>query len=77
MPVWERVLREVMVKHRGKLAGAVAGFVVALLVISLGFLKSLFVVFCVAAGYLVGRRLDSTHEDILDILDRILPPGDR
>lgn len=77
MRVWETVLREVMAKHRGKLVGAAAGFFIAFLIISLGFLKSLLVVFCVVAGYLVGRRLDSTHEDIVDILDRILPPGDR
>ena len=42
---------------------------------TVGFLWTLFVAICVAVGYFVGRQLDEGKEDLIDVLDRLLPPG--
>jgi len=54
--------------HRGKIIGAAAGMAIGISVILFGVLKTLFVVICVALGYLVGKQLD----DRVDIRDKIL-----
>lgn len=62
--------------HSGKIVGTLAGLVVGMLVIFLGFFKALFVLLCMGLGFLFGKRIDQ-KEDIMEILDRILPPGNR
>jgi hypothetical protein len=42
---------------------------------TVGLLWTLFLVLCVTVGYCVGRRLDEGKEDLMDVLDRLLPPG--
>jgi len=64
-------------QHRGKFLGVVIGLWVGFGVMFLGVLWTLFVSLCVAVGYFVGRRLDDNQEDLLDFLDRVLPPGRR
>ncbi|RJQ11406.1 MAG: DUF2273 domain-containing protein [Bacillota bacterium] len=64
-------------RHRGKFLGVVIGLWVGFGVMLLGVLWTLFVSLCVAVGYFVGRRLDDNQEDLLDFLDRVLPPGRR
>ena len=54
--------------HRGKIIDAAAGMAIGISVILFGVLKTLFVVICVALGYLVGKQLD----DRVDIRDKIL-----
>lgn len=49
---------ELLETHRGKVLGVVFGLVVGLLIILFGFWKSLFVIFCIIIGYLLGRRFD-------------------
>lgn len=70
--VWE----EIWQNHSGKIVGIVAGLLIGVFIIAFGFFRTLFVLFCVAAGYIVGKRIDE-KEDITDILDRLLPPGYR
>lgn len=62
--------------HSGKIVGTLCGLLLGLLFIALGFFKALFVLICMCLGFIVGKRIDQ-REDILDILDRILPPGNR
>ncbi|MDQ7792990.1 MAG: DUF2273 domain-containing protein [bacterium] len=68
---WTEVFRE----HRGKILGSLAGLVFGLMVLMVGLLWTLFIGLCVFVGYLVGRRVDEGKEDLLDMLDRLLPPG--
>lgn len=75
--MWEELLRDLMENHRGKLIGALIGLVFALLIIRFGFLWSIFITFCVFAGYWLGRRMDDHKEDLMDVLDKFLPPGQR
>lgn len=75
--MWEELLRDLMENHRGKLIGALIGLVFALLIIRFGFLWSIFITFCVFTGYWLGRRMDDHKEDLMDVLDKFLPPGQR
>ncbi|HAK74785.1 MAG TPA: hypothetical protein DCP36_16810 [Sporomusaceae bacterium] len=69
-----QLLMEIWQHHGGKLMGALFGFVFGILVLHFGFFKTVFIVFCVGAGYVVGKRIDE-KEDIMDILDKLLPPS--
>jgi uncharacterized membrane protein len=62
--------------HSGKIVGTLGGLFLGILVITLGFFKALFVLMCMTLGFLIGKRIDQ-KEDIMEILDRILPPGHR
>lgn len=62
--------------HRGKIIGAVSGFLLGILIILFGFFQTLFVTACMVIGYVIGKRIDE-KEDIVEILDKLLPPGYR
>lgn len=68
--LWE----EIWQRHSGKIVGVVIGLLAGVFIITFGFFRTLFVFFCAAAGYVIGKRIDE-KEDIMDILDRLLPPG--
>ncbi len=61
--------------HRGKILGLLAGFLISILLLTVGFLKTFFIVGCSFVGYIIGKKIDN-HEDFRDIIDRILPPHD-
>lgn len=75
--MWEKLLREIVNSHRGRIIGVFLGLLVSILIISYGFFKAAFIMLCVGLGYYLGKRLDNNKEDIAEILDRILPPDDR
>lgn len=68
--------QEIWERHSGKIVGTTFGMVVGILIITVGFFRALFVLLCMMGGYQLGKRIDD-KEDILAILDRILPPGNR
>jgi uncharacterized membrane protein len=68
-------LRELSQTHRYKVLGGLGGLVFALLVIRFGFLWTLFILLCCGIGYWVGKRLDEEPESLVQILERLLPPG--
>jgi uncharacterized membrane protein len=69
-----KLLEEIWQRHSGKIAGGSIGFTIGILIILFGFFRTLFLVGCVVAGYVIGKRIDE-KEDIIDILDKLLPPG--
>lgn len=68
------VLKEIWQDHGGKIAGASFGFFFGILVIVFGFFQTLFVAICAAAGFVIGKRIDQ-KEDLMEVLDKILPPS--
>ncbi len=62
-------------KHRGAIKGAAAGFVLAVLILVLGFLKVLFIAILTGVGYYIGKRMHEDKNYIKNLLDRVLPPG--
>ena len=69
-----KFLQELWAQHSGKIIGLTAGFVIGVLILLFGFFRTLFVLLCMIAGYIVGKRIDE-KEDIMDILEKLLPPG--
>lgn len=63
-------------QHSGKIVCCAAGLLFGVLVLTLGFFRTLFLCLCLAGGYVIGKHLDD-KEDLLELLDRILPPGYR
>jgi len=57
------------------LIGALAGFGLALSLILVGLLKTLFVLVLTAVGCYSGRLFFANRKEIRDLLDRLLPPG--
>lgn len=50
---------DILQKNRGKVAGIVLGLVFGWFAITYGILKAVFVSLCIAAGYYIGRQVDS------------------
>lgn len=69
-----KFLQAIWQAHSGKILGLAAGFILGIFIILFGFFRTLFVVICMIAGYIIGKRMDE-KEDILDILEKLLPPG--
>lgn len=61
--------------HSGAIIGAAAGFVLAALILILGFLKVLFIAILTGVGYYIGKRVHDDKDYIKNLLDRVLPPG--
>jgi uncharacterized membrane protein len=71
------VLRDFFAHHRGKFFGSLLGLVVALMIMRLGLLWTLFIAAVVLTGYLVGKHFDDEQDNLLEVLTRLLPPGGR
>ncbi len=74
--MWERISQELPIRHKGKLYGALIGFFLGLFLINFGLLKTLVLLGLTIIGYIAGSRLDSSNEELMDALDRILPSDD-
>lgn len=59
--------------HSGGINGAVIGALFAVFVIIIGFWKTLFICICTFVGYYIGKKV--SNDEIIEILDKILPPG--
>ena len=55
--------------------GSLAGFVIAISVIYVGFFQTLFIAICVFIGYYIGKQLQKDRNFLRNLLDKILPPG--
>jgi len=71
--MWDRLFGEISLNHRGRFLGAIAGLILGLFLIHFGILKTLVIILFTFIGYIAGGRLDSSNEDIMDVLDRMLP----
>lgn len=70
-------IKEFFIRHRGKVIGSLTGLVVALLIIHYGFIRAMFICAMAIIGYVVGKRLDDEQSGLGELLDRILPNGQR
>jgi uncharacterized membrane protein len=65
-------VKEYISRNKGKIIGIILGLVFSILVLTIGFFKSLFIALCVLIGYYIGNKYDK-KENFLDFLDKILP----
>lgn len=70
------ILQGIWHNHSGKILGILIGLFVGIFIITFGFFRTMIVLFCVVAGYIIGKRIDE-KEEITDILEKLLPPGYR
>lgn len=68
--MWEKLLSEALRSHRGKLFGILLGLTFGIMVISLGFLQTVFIGACIYIGYIIGKRVDD-NESLREVMERI------
>lgn len=73
----QKGLRDVWDRHRGKITGTALGLALTVSMRVVGFWWTLLFAVGGGIGYWLGRRLDEEKESVIDVLDRILPPGRR
>lgn len=54
----ERLFTFIYEEHRAKAIGVVIGLLAAVLFLSFGFWRTLFIVICIVLGYIIGKRID-------------------
>lgn len=65
-------LFKLFLTYKGRIFSSALGVVTGLLVLWLGWIKALSFLFCVMAGYFVGKKLDSGNELKLPKLTKFL-----
>lgn len=65
------LLNELLKNHRGKFFGVLLGFVVGIIILIIGFWKTVFLALCGLVGYWIGGISDK-KERFTSFLDRIL-----
>ncbi|MGE5593195.1 MAG: DUF2273 domain-containing protein [Betaproteobacteria bacterium] len=71
-----REIVRIALEHPGKVFGSIFGFIVGWVMILFSPIAGLYLAGCVAAGYLIGRHIDS-RRSIRDVLGEFLPPQER
>lgn len=69
-----KIMQELWGEYRGRFIGIIIGLVIGLLFLFMGFFRTIFLLICIGAGFFIGNRVDN-KEDLIDLLDRLLPPG--
>lgn len=72
--MWEKLFQDILDQHRGKLIGITAGLIGAILILTFGFWRSLFVIFCIVVGYFIGKRIDD-HKSFNSLVKKFM--GDK
>jgi Small integral membrane protein (DUF2273). len=67
---------EIYSNNKGKISGVLLGLLFGILVISIGFLKTLFLSLCVCLGYIIGKKIDN-NEDLIYFIEKILNTHDK
>ncbi|SHG65017.1 Uncharacterized membrane protein [Thermosyntropha lipolytica DSM 11003] len=60
--MWEKFLLLILQEHRGKVLGILIGLVAAILIVSYGLLKALFIMICIGLGYFIGKKIDEKQD---------------
>jgi uncharacterized membrane protein len=72
--MWKEYLIKVFSENEGKVLGVVIGLFVGILVLWIGFFKSMFIVICVLLGYYIGKKKDN-KESIFEIIEKLINRG--
>lgn len=64
-------MKEIWTRHRGKLAGALAGFLLGLLMAAVGIFWAIVIFALTVGGFLLGRRFDEDQEGLSEWLERL------
>jgi uncharacterized membrane protein len=71
--MWQEILMKLFMTSRWRIIGATVGLVVGILFLLLGFFATVFLLLCIGIGFYIGYKMDA-GEDLVDLLDNLLPP---
>ena len=71
--MWQEILMKLFMPSRCRIIGATVGLVVGILFLLLGFFATVFLLVCIGIGFYIGYKMDA-GEDLVDLLDNLLPP---
>ena len=71
--MWQELLKKLLETSRWRIVGESVGLFVGILFILLGFFRAVFLLFCIGLGFYIGNKMDE-GEDLVDLLDNLLPP---
>ena len=72
--MFKDIFNDIWLNYRGRFLCTLTGFVIAALFFLLGLWQNLFLLLFVAGGFFIGYKIDK-KEDLVEWLDRLLPPG--
>lgn len=61
--------------HIKEVSGAAIGLFFAILILTIGFFRTIFILVFVAMGYYFGKKISCDKNYLKNLLDKILPPG--
>jgi len=68
---FERVV-ELVKKNVGEIIGGIIGLIVGILFLTIGFVKTIFLILCISLGVFIGGRFYEKKK-LIDFLERHLP----
>ena len=68
------ITEDIWNNYRGRFLCSLTGLVISSLFLLLGFWATLFVLVFAGGGFFIGYKIDK-KEDLVEWLDRLLPPG--
>ncbi|MBQ9635695.1 MAG: DUF2273 domain-containing protein [Acidaminococcaceae bacterium] len=72
--MFKDIFTDIWLNYRGRFLCSLAGLAIASLFLVVGFWQTLFLMLFVAGGFFIGYKIDK-KEDLVEWLDRLLPPG--
>lgn len=69
---WKSVLADLWENYRGRTIGLLAGLIVGVLFLTLGFFKTIFLMICIGVGCFIGDKADN-QEDLFRLIEKIWP----
>lgn len=70
--MWKEKLKEYYENNKGKTIGLTIGLFFGILVLIIGFFRTVFIGLCALLGFYLGKKVDN-NESILELIERILP----
>ncbi len=69
-------LLELISNNKGKFFGALLGFLLGVVILIIGFFKTMFIFICTCIGYTLGSK-SYKNINFRELLEKVLPPGGR
>lgn len=70
------ILEDLWYENKHALILGIIGLIIGIMFLTMGFFKTVFLLLLISVGGFIGRQMDN-NENIMDILDRILPENYR
>ncbi|MCH4158120.1 MAG: DUF2273 domain-containing protein [Acidaminococcaceae bacterium] len=72
--MFKDIIHDIWENYRGRFLCTVTGLLIGALFLLIGFWRTLFMLIFVLGGFFIGYKIDR-KEDLMEWLDRLLPPG--